>query len=138
MGKAIICFIVLMALFTGVAWAGTVIICNPGIQETEISQAELQNIFLGKTNKWKDNSKINIVVLKDPDQHTSFLESYIHRTDSQWKSHWKKLVFTGKGMKPEEFADTETYLKYIATTPGAVGYISTGLSNDSVKILNIK
>lgn len=138
MGKITICFIIVMALFTGLASAETVIVCNPGVQETEIPQKELQKVFLGKMTKWSDNSKINIVVLKDTDQHKLFLKSYIHRTHSQWKSHWKKMVFTGKGVKPKQFDDTGIYLAYIASTPGAVGYIDAGLANDTVKILNIK
>ncbi len=138
MGKFIICFIITMTLFTGVACARTVIICNPGVQETEIPPKALQKIFLGKTTKWSDNSKINIVVLKDTDQHKLFLKSYIHRTYSQWKSHWKKMVFTGKGVKPKHFDDTGAYLGYIASTPGAVGYIDAGLAKDTVKILNVK
>jgi len=127
-----------MALFAGMASAETVIICNPDVQETEIPQKELQKIFLGKMTKWSDNSRINIVVLKDADQHKLFLKSYIHRTYSQWKSHWKKMVFTGKGVKPKQFDDTGAYLAYIAATPGAVGYIDAGLANDTVKILNVK
>ncbi|MBI9093133.1 MAG: substrate-binding domain-containing protein, partial [Desulfobacterium sp.] len=137
MGKVIICFIVIMAFFTGIACAETVIICNPGVQETTIAPKALQKIFLGKTTKWGDNSKINIVVLKDTDQHKLFLESYIHRTYSQWKSHWKKMVFTGKGVKPKQFDDAGTYLGYISSTPGAVGYIDAGLANDTVKILSV-
>ena len=138
MGKFTVYFIVLMALFVGVASAETVIICNPGVQETEIPQKALQKIFLGKTAKWSDNSKINIVVLKDTEQHKLFLKSYIHRTSSQWKSHWKKMVFTGKGIKPRQFDDTGACLEYISSTPGAVGYIDAGLANDTVKILNVK
>ncbi|MCP4114729.1 MAG: hypothetical protein GY737_04865, partial [Desulfobacteraceae bacterium] len=133
MSKFAICFIVAMALFAGAASAETVIICNPGVQETEIPQKELQKIFLGKMTKWSDNSRINIVVLKDPDQHKLFLKSYIRRTNSQWKSHWKKMVFTGKGVKPRQFDDTGAYLEYIASTPGAVGYVDAGLAKDTVK-----
>jgi len=138
MGKLTVCFVIAMALFTGLASAETVIICNPGVQKTEIPQKVLQKVFLGKTTKWDDNSKINIVVLKDKDQHKLFLKSYIHRTSSQWKSHWKKMVFTGKGIKPRQFDDTGAYLEYISSTPGAVGYIDSGLANDTVKILTVK
>ena len=138
MGKFAVCFIVVMALFVGVASAETVIICNPGVQETVIPPQILQKIFLGKRTKWSDNSKINVVVLKDTEQHKLFLKSYIHRTHSQWKSHWKKMVFTGKGIKPRQFDDTGAYLKYISSSPGAVGYIDAGLANDTVKILNVK
>lgn len=138
MGKITIYFIVVMALFAGSACAETIIICNPGVQETEIPQKALQKIFLGKTTKWSDNSRINIVVLKDPDQHKLFLKHYIHRTYSQWKSHWKKMVFTGKGVSPRQFDDTGAYLEYIASTPGALGYIDAGLANETVKSLNVK
>ncbi|WP_300671857.1 hypothetical protein [Desulfoluna sp.] len=138
MSKFTFCLIVAMVLLAGVASAETIIICNPGVQEAEISQKTLQKIFLGKTTKWGNNSKINIVVLKDTEQHKLFLKNCIHRTYSQWKSHWKKMVFTGKGIKPRQFDDTGAYLKYITSTPGAVGYIDAGLANDTVKILNVQ
>ncbi|MCP4114730.1 MAG: hypothetical protein GY737_04870 [Desulfobacteraceae bacterium] len=48
------------------------------------------------------------------------------------------MVFTGKGVKPRQFDDTGAYLEYIASTPGAVGYVDAGLAKDTVKILNVK
>lgn len=138
MGKYTVCFLVAMALFVGVASAETVIICNPGVHETALPQKALRNIFLGKTTQWGDHSKINMVVLKDAGRHQAFLKAYVHRTPSQWRRHWKKMVFTGKGIKPRQFDDTGAYLAYIADTPGAVGYIDKSLANETVKILTVK
>lgn len=138
MGKLIGFFIVGMVLLTGMASAETLIICHPGVQESTIPQHTLRKIFLGKTTRWDDHSKIHMVVLKDRDEHALFLKRYIRRTSSQWRSYWKKMVFTGKGIMPKSFDGAGDALEYIASTPGAIGYIDADLLNNTVKVLNIK
>lgn len=127
-----------MVLLTGMVSAETLIICHPGVQETTIPQNTVRKIFLGKTTRWGDHSKIHIAVLKDRDAHALFLKRYIRRTPSQWRGYWKKMVFTGKGIMPKSFDATGDSLTYIAATPGAIGYIDADLLNDTVKVLNIK
>jgi hypothetical protein len=42
-------------------------------------------------------------------------------------------VFTGKGSMPKSFASDAEILKYVAKTPGAIGYVSAGADAAGVK-----
>jgi hypothetical protein len=45
------------------------------------------------------------------------------------------MVFTGKGTPPKEVADDAAVKSFVATTPGAVGYIDESKVDASVKVL---
>jgi ABC-type phosphate transport system substrate-binding protein len=95
----------------------------------------VRNIFLGKKTKWDNGQQIVIVTLKDSETHKNFLKKYIAKTATQFKSYWKKQVFTGKGSVPKSFEKEEDLLDFVAGTEGAIGYVSSGLNTDAVKTI---
>jgi hypothetical protein len=65
------------------------------------------------------------------------VKAYTQKTPSQFKSYWKKLVFTGKGSAPKSFHTDAEVIRYVAETPGAISYISSETRPENVKILKI-
>jgi len=72
--------------------------------------------------------------MKDPEIHKLFLKQYVHKSPGRWKTYWKRMVFTGKGLSPKSANSEAELIDLVARTKGAIGYISTdGLSNDTEK-----
>jgi ABC-type phosphate transport system substrate-binding protein len=115
-----------------------VVITNKDVSASSLSKSELQSIFLGERTKWDDGKHINIVILAQGDVHKSFLQDIVEKTPSQYESFWKKLIFTGKATAPKSLDSIEKIVEYVAGQQGAIGYVSVGQANGSVKIITIK
>jgi ABC-type phosphate transport system substrate-binding protein len=125
-------------LFFGLqtASAGVVVIGNRGLGVNSITKAQAANIFLGKMTTWADGTPITVIEHRDGDlAKDQFYNKVVGKTPSQLKAYWAKLVFTGEGVPPKEYAGDNTVKARVAGTPGAIGYVSDDSADRSVKIL---
>ena len=138
MKRMVICLLFMIAFSSGTIWADILIIAHKDVPETTLSQKDMQEIFLGKRVKWKDNSKIHPATVKDPELHKAFLKQYVKTSPAKWKAHWKRMVFTGTGRSPKQFDTQEKILEYVANTAGAIGYVDSETSTENVNVIEIK
>lgn len=120
------------------ASAEVVVIANKDVQTDSLTANTLMNIFLGKKSSWDDGQRIIFATLKSGKTHEDFIKTYVNKSSSQFSNYWKKQVFTGKGKLPEQFESEKDLVKYVASTKGAIGYISTGTDNSPVKIITVR
>ena len=125
--------------FPGYVSAGedVIIIANKNAPADMMSYRDIKNIFLGRKTKWSTGQKIIIATLSGSETHKAFLKNYIQKSPSQFKRYYKSLVFTGKGKMPKSFNTQESVLEFVANTDGAIGYISSRLANDGVRIVPV-
>lgn len=140
------CSAALCVMLCAVLWIGTgevyaageyKVIINSEVGVDAISAGDFESVLLGNKKKWDDGSKVYIAVLKEGDITETFLKTHTKKTPSQFKTYWKKLVFTGKGIEPKSLGSEEDMVAYVAKTKGAVGYVSADASMDGVKELTI-
>lgn len=112
-----------------------VVIANPSAPDSSVSKSELENLLLGKASKWGNGERVVLVNLKDSGLHAEFTKEFTGKTTSQYKTYWKKRIFTGKGKGPKEIRTEKLVVDYVARTPGAIGYISLETSRDA-KVMN--
>jgi ABC-type phosphate transport system substrate-binding protein len=118
------------------ASAGVVVIGNSGLGVDSISKSEAADIFLGKMKKLADGTQITVIEHKDGDPvKDEFYDKVVGKTTSQLKAYWAKLVFTGEGVPPKEYGGDKAILDHVSATPGAIGYVSDGSVDKSVKVL---
>ena len=137
----------MMFLFAGIVALGTndtalaagdvILIVNTEVEIDSISAADLKKIMLGKSKKWSGGGRIFIAISKDKDSHEAFTALTTGKTGSQFKSTWKKLVMTGKGIQPKSFGDEAALMAYVEETWGAIGYVKPGTTLEGVKELTI-
>lgn len=127
---------VLICLASTAAFADVVVIANKNVSETSMTKDKVKNIFLGKIVKWQDQSRIHFVTLKG-DVHKNFLKEYIGRSETQYKTYWKKILFTGKGSMPKTFKTEQEMTQYVANTEGAVGYINKNTASENVVTISV-
>ena len=116
--------------------AGVAVIGNPDLSVSSITAAQASDIFLGKMSKLPDGTSITVVEHKDGDPvKEEFYDKVVGKTSSQLKAYWAKLVFTGEGVPPKEYAGDQAVLQRVSSTPGAIGYVSDKSVDKSVKVL---
>jgi hypothetical protein len=112
-----------------------VLIANMDVQISEIKDADLRAIFRGEKTRFADGSHAVPVTLKGGPAHEVFLKNYVGEGPEEFRSQWRKVVFTGQGAMPKAFDSESALIEYVAATPGAVGYVSRILSQNRVKLL---
>ena len=136
--RGILFFILIMlyiCIIPSETLSDVVIVANKNVAENSLSTEEIKKIFLGKKNKWRDNSPITIVVNKTAPVYLELLDKYVKRTPSQFQNNWKRLVFTGEGKYPRSFSDDEKIIDFVSSNDGAISYVDADKVNDKVKII---
>ena len=112
-----------------------VLVANQGVKISEITNADLRAIFMGTRTRFADGSHAVPVTLKGGPVHEVFLKTHIGESPEEFRSEWRKVVFTGQGAMPKAFDSESDLIEYVGSTPGAVGYVSRISSQNRVKIL---
>jgi ABC-type phosphate transport system substrate-binding protein len=112
-----------------------VLVANKSVKISEITNADLRAIFMGTKTRFADGSHAVPVTLKGGPAHEVFLKNYVGEDPEEFRSQWRKVVFTGQGAMPKAFDSESALIEYVAATPGALGYVSRFSSQDGVKFL---
>ncbi|MEP6880206.1 MAG: hypothetical protein ABI865_15315 [Nitrosospira sp.] len=115
------------------------IVANPSVNEKILSKSSLRAIFGMRLHTWPDGTAIRVFVMPDDAPlHVAFSKEKLNVFPYQLRSAWDRLVFSGTGQAPDTVASTEEMLARIASTPGAIGYLSKSMTNGRVNVLQIK
>lgn len=129
---------VCLAAATVAAAADCVFVAHPSTASATLKKDDVKNILLGNKTKWDGGGLLKLAVLSEGATHDAVVQEYTAKSADQFDKYWKKQVFTGKGVAPDAFKTDAELLAYVAKTPGAFGYVSTGAANDSVKSLTVE
>jgi ABC-type phosphate transport system substrate-binding protein len=100
------------------------VITSPNAKEIGLTREKVADIYLGRKKSYADGTRIEPV-----DQGTDtairdkFYSSVIKMTNSEVNRYWAKLKFTGKGKPPRVISGDEAVRDWVASHPGAIGYI---------------
>jgi hypothetical protein len=133
------CLVLLVGFFSCCSAASAqdvVLIANKGVQISKIRDADLRAIFTGEKTRFADGSHAVPVTLKGGPVHEVFLKSHVGENPEEFRSQWRKVVFTGQGAMPKAFDSESALIEYVVATPGAVGYVSRLSSPERVKVLS--
>lgn len=123
----------LVLLGAGKAVADMVVIVHPA-NDNAITQAFLQKLYLGKTQRFTDGSPATPLDLEagEPIREV-FLTLAVDMKPVQYRRYWSKALFTGGGEPPREVANQRDVVGLVANQPEMVGYIDAQYLTDEVK-----
>jgi hypothetical protein len=125
--------VVLLLAITGFAQAVEVI-ANKSVPLNALSVSSARAIFGMRQVKWPDGSLIRVFVLPDNHPvHGAFCKERLNIYPYQLRQSWDRLVYSGMAQAPEEVATETELIARVATTQGAVGYISKGNSHPGIR-----
>ena len=125
-----------LSLSCGAVVADVVAVVSANSALTELSKNQIANLFLGNTSMQVDGGPVvPIDMTVGTSLRDEFYTSYAGKSPAQIRSHWSKLIFTGRGQPPKEAASSRDLKKLIADNPRAIGYLDPGMIDTSVRAL---
>lgn len=137
----LICLLVSALYAIGTAWATEPyeIVSNPSVSEKTLSKSSLRAIFGMRLHEWPDGTAIRVFVMPDDSSiHAAFSKEKLNVFPYQLRAAWDRLVFSGTGQAPNTVSSPEEMLAKVASTPGAIGYLTKSRMDGSVDVLQIK
>lgn len=132
-------FAALLAVgFATHARAQVLVIANDSVSATEISRAELRDLFTGAASSIKGAGQVTPVLLKSGPVNDEFLDGYIGKSDAAFRASWRSLLFSGQNTMPRTFNSDAEVVEYVAHTRGAIGYIASSTPHPGAKTLAVR
>ena len=134
------CFIlaVLFAAAAGAEKSSYVVIVPAKSVITRVNRKFLAEIFLRRATRWGDDSPIRPVDLSaESPARGRFSQDILARSVYSVKSYWQQRIFSGEGLPPPEMSDDEAAVRYVASHPGAIGYVIAGTSLDGARAVEV-
>lgn len=125
----------LSMLFWINAAAAQELIVHPSVKVETIQLKELRAIYAMRRSQWQDGAQVHLAVYNnDHELHREFSKELLAVFPHQLQTRWDKLVYSGRAAPPARFTTEAAMIAYVASTPGAVGYIGSHSSvPDTVK-----
>ncbi|MCX7092969.1 MAG: phosphate ABC transporter substrate-binding protein [Methylobacter sp.] len=125
-----------LILLASSAQADVVVIANSKSPLSNLDKDQVADIYLGKSTTYPDGSAaVPIAQVEGEAAHQEFRDVVIDKSESQLKSYWSKMVFSGKGTPPDELPNNAEVLKRIGSNPSSIGYVDKAAVDGSVKII---
>jgi ABC-type phosphate transport system substrate-binding protein len=137
--RAGICAAVVSLMLTvtgGTATEEVVVVVSPSSMVRSLSKAQVADIFLGKARRFPDGTVAQPVdQVEGSAARNAFYATFADRSPAQVKSHWSKIIFTGRGQPPLAIANTAELKRRIAANPAAIGYLDRRQVDASVRVV---
>jgi ABC-type phosphate transport system substrate-binding protein len=127
--------VALIALSTTLAGASPVIIANKSLEKEKLDASTVKSVFLGKKVAWDTGGRVMLAVLRNGPVADDFLKASVDMNASGFNNLWRRLAMTGGGTAPKSFESEEEVRKYVAATPGAVGFVDSANVDATVVVL---
>lgn len=127
---------VLCAIIPLSCLAELVVIANKELPMTSLTREEIYRIYLGKTKFLSNGVKvIPIDQQAGSAPREKFYSDVIQKSETDMKSYWSRVIFTGQGNPPIQESDDKSVKELIAKNPNCMGYIDKSALDGSVKVL---
>jgi ABC-type phosphate transport system substrate-binding protein len=124
-----------LSLLASSAWADGALVVSSDSSIGSVDESTVSRLFLGRASEIDGVAVTLINQDEGEDIRTEFENEVLGKTGARLRSYWSRLVFTGKAQPPEEVGGDADVKAYLADNPDAVGYISAGSVDSSVKVI---
>lgn len=112
-----------------------VIVSKLGSMKT-LTRDDVEAIFLGRLQQLPNEERaIPIDQAEGSAVRERFNMEVLGRTSAQVRTHWSRILFTGRGRPPRSVASNDDMLRAVAADVHAIGYIERRFINDSVVVV---
>jgi ABC-type phosphate transport system substrate-binding protein len=125
----------LLVASAAIASASPVIIANKSLEKEKLDASTVKSVFLGKKVAWDTGGRVMLAVLRNGAVADDFLKASVDMNTSGFNNLWRRLAMTGGGTAPKSFESEEELRKYVAETPGAVGFVDSANVDASIVVL---
>ncbi len=115
------------------------IVANPNSPLENVSLAELAKYIKLQKSKAPDGSKITVVYQEaGRPERQAVLDRVLQMSDADLGRYFLQATFTGAiSAAPKALPDGESVARFIAATPGSMGYMRASEVGDAVKTIKV-
>ena len=115
------------------------VVVHPSNPTDILTKEQLGKMFLKKILKWDTGTPIVPVDQAPIAPVRAVFNRLVHaKPASAIASYWQQQIFAGRDVPPAENAGDAAVLAFVKANPGAIGYVTAGVSTDGVKLLSIR
>lgn len=119
------------------AEAQIVVVVNRENSRESLSLPDLRDLYLGALTHFKGGERV--VLLESSGLRPRFYDAVLNMSEDRVKRHWIGLVFSGEGvLPPREFRESADLVRYVASHPGAIGFVPLAVTDSTVKVLMVE
>lgn len=102
---------------------------------SQVSADDVVKIFLGKKKDIGGSPVLPVDQVEGSAARNAFYSNLVKKSESQLKSYWSRLIFTGKGQAPQVVGGDSDVVSMIATNPSLIGYVDAGAVTGDVMVI---
>ena len=111
----------LLASGPTVAVDGIAVIANQNV--AKIDAATVEKIFTGRVIYVGGVAVTAVNAVPGSAVRSRFLQAFVNKDEDGYTGYWSVRRYSGLGVPPKEVASSAEVIKFVLTTPGAIGYI---------------
>ena len=111
-----------VSLMFAQAHAGEIVVIGNS-NVPKMDAAIIQKIYTGKIISVSGINVTPVGVKPGTSARNLFLQGFLNQDEEKYTAYWTVRRYIGKGAPPAELASDADVIKYVQSTPGAVGYI---------------
>lgn len=116
------------------AHAGAVVVAS-GSKAGAMDAEAVKRVFLGR-EATVGGAPAQVIYQKGGPTRGAFDSGVLGKAGAELTTYWSRLIFTGKAKAPTEVGSDAEVKAKLAANPGAIGYVSDGAVDGSVKVLH--
>jgi ABC-type phosphate transport system substrate-binding protein len=118
------------------ALASDVVVIGHKDNAHPLDKAQIARLFVGDLRTWPDGTPVvPLDQAEDNPLRGVFYTTVVGRSPAQAKAAWAQLTFSGKATPPKVVDSDAEVKKAVAANRNAIGYITPGSVDDTVKVL---
>jgi ABC-type phosphate transport system substrate-binding protein len=112
---------------------GVVVIGHASIKRMDVTT--LARIYTGRVIE-VDGIAITAVNAKPGTEiRTRFLQMFLNQDEDKYIAYWTVRRYIGKGTAPREMSTSSEVIRFVTSTPGAIGYIDSADLQPGLNVL---
>lgn len=115
------------------------LVAHPSVDADHVTLNTTRLMFSMQLGQWPNGTPVRVFVLPDDNGvHRAFSKDSLSLYPRQLRRTWDRQLYSGTGEVPEVVTDETEMRARVAATPGAIGYLSDEMIDDTVKVLDIR
>lgn len=111
------------------------IIVNKSVDIELLDKGQILDIYTLNTRHWEDGSKITLIDYNGYNRTKKRYYKYLGISYSKIQKIWLRKQFSGKAKPPITYKTEKEVVDIVASTTGAIGYVSASKVSNDVKII---
>lgn len=114
------------------------VIVHSSVNVEQLDREFVAASFLKKVTRWENGATIFPVDLHSRSEiRAVFSNRVLQRSVAAVRNYWQQRIFSGRDVPPPEVDSEAAVVRYVKDHPGAIGYVSSDLALNGVRVVRI-